>query len=169
MNDSIAIGDSVFNSPVGAGTFTCISDTGYPRVDYVTVARLVHKTPEGQFLIYDPHHSYRNGEWEMFIDDERFPGKDLPQGVVIVRSSKEAIDFCTAVKSLPRNIMFDHDLGGDDTSMKFIHWMIEQLYSDEKKFKLHEYFNYSVHSQNPVGAKNIKSIMDQLIQDQKEC
>lgn len=167
MTDSIAVGDSVFSSPVGAGTITGITDAGYPQVNHIAVARLVHKTPEGQFLVYDPISKYADGSWEMFIDDERFPGKDVSESVVIVRSSQEAIDFCTAVKSLPNNIMFDHDLGGDDTSIRFIRWMIDELYRDEPKYKLRTDFKFSVHSQNPVGAKNIKSLMDQLIQDQK--
>lgn len=167
MKDSLVIGDSVFNSPVGSGTLTGITDAGYPQVNHVAVTRLVHKTPEGQFLVYDPISKYADGSWEMFIDDERFPGKDVSESVVIVRSSQEAIDFCAAVKSLPKNIMFDHDLGGDDTSIKFILWMIDQLYADQPKFTLREDFTFSVHSQNPVGAKNIKSLMNQLINDQK--
>lgn len=167
MKDSLIIGDSVFNSPVGLGTLTGVTDAGYPQVNHVAVTRLVHKTPEGQFLVYDAVDSYATGDWSMFIDDERVPGKDVSESVVIVRSSQEAIDFCTAVKSLPKNIMFDHDLGGDDTSMRFIRWMIDELYRDEPKYKLRTDFKFSVHSQNPVGAKNIKSLMDQLILDQK--
>ena len=167
MEYSPAIGDAVFNSPVGAGTITGISDTGYPQVNYVTVVRLVHKTEDGQFLIYDGTGSYADGNWEMFIDDERFPGKDVSDSVVVVRSSQEAIEFCKAAKSLPKNIMFDHDLGGDDTSMRFIRWMVDELYNDEPKYKFHPDFKFSVHSQNPVGAENIKSYMNQLIDDQK--
>ena len=167
MKDSLTIGDAVFNSPVGSGTITGITDAGYPQVNYVAVTRLVHKTENGQFLVYDATGSYSDGNWEMFIDDERFPGKDVSDSVVIVRSSQEAIEFCKAVKSLPKNIMFDHDLGGNDTSMQFIRWMVDELYKDELKYKLHPDFKFSVHSQNPVGAENIKSYMKQLINDQK--
>ena len=167
MKDSIAIGASVFSSPVGAGTLTGITDAGYPQVNHVAVTRLVHKTPEGQFLVYDAVDSYATGDWSMFIDDERAPGKGVSDSVVIVRSSEEAIEFCIAVKSLPKNIMFDHDLGGDDTSMRFIRWMTDQLLEDPPLFKLREDFEYSVHSQNPIGAKNIKGLMDQLIKHLK--
>lgn len=168
MKDSLTIGDTVFNSPVGPGIITGITDAGYPQVNHIAVNRLVHKTPECQFLVYDPVKSYSSGDWLMFIDDERFPGKGVPDSVVIVRSSEEAISFCIAVKSLPKNIMFDHDLGGNDTSMRFIRWMTDQLLEEPPLFKLRKDFEYSVHSQNPVGAKNIKSIMDLLIQHQKE-
>lgn len=167
MKDSLIIGDSVFNSPVGSGTLTGVTDAGYPQVNHVAVTRLVHKTPEGQFLVYDAVDSYATGDWSMFIDDERVPGKDVSESVVIVRSSQEAIDFCTAVKSLPKNIMFDHDLGGDDTSMRFIRWMMDQLLEDPPLFKLREDFTFSVHSQNPIGSENIKSLMDQLIKHLK--
>lgn len=165
MKDSLTIGDSVFNSPVGSGALTGVTDAGYPQVNHVAVTRLVHKTPEGQFLVYDAVGSYATGDWSMFIDDERVPGKGVSESVVIVRSSQEAIDFCTAVKSLPKNIMFDHDLGGDDTSIKFILWMIDELYADHPKFTLREDFTFSVHSQNPVGAGNITSLMNNLIKD----
>lgn len=167
MSEHLSIGDSVFNSPVGSGTLTGITDAGYPQVNHVAVARLVYRTSDGKFIAYDPTHSYGKGDWEMFLDDERYPGKDVSESVAVVRSSKEAIDFCEAVGSLPKNIMFDHDLGGDDTSMKFINWMIERIYDDKpKRFGIRADFKFSVHSQNPVGAKNIESVMNNLIRDQ---
>lgn len=167
MKDSLTIGDTVFNSPVGAGTITGITDAGYPQVNHIAVARLVHKTQDGPFLVYDPIGKYADGAWEMFIDDERFPGKDISESVVIVRSSEEAIEFCIAVKSLPKNIMFDHDLGGDDTSMRFIYWMMDQLLEDNPTFKLHDDFKFSVHSQNPIGSENITSLMNNIIKELK--
>lgn len=63
--------------------------------------------------------------------------------------------------------MFDHDLGGDYTSIKFILWMIDQLYADHPKFTLREDFTFSAHSQNPIGSENIKRLMDQLIKHLK--
>jgi hypothetical protein len=165
--NELCIGDSVFNSPVGSGQITGITDSGYPKVNHIAVARLVHKTEYNEFLVYDPTMSYAKGDWEMFIDDECFPADSVNKSIVIVRSSTEAIEFCKAVKSLPMNIMFDHELGGDDTSMKFIRWMIDVLYSDDQIFSLRKDFKFSVHSQNPVGAENIKSLMNGLIQNQK--
>lgn len=166
MKNELIIGDTVFSSPMGPGVITGITDSGYPQVDHVTVACLVHKTEDGKFLVFDRSSFYANGDWEMFLDDERVPGKDVSQAVVVVRSSEEAINFCKAVKSLPKNIMFDHDLGGDDTSMKFVTWMILHHLSPQPDFKLREDFKFSVHSQNPVGAQNIKAAMDKLIHEQ---
>lgn len=167
MKNCLSIGDIVFNSPVGAGTLTSITDAGYPQVNHVAVTRLVYRTTDGRFIAFDPKYSYAKGDWEMFLDDERYPSKDAPESIVVLRSSKEAIDFCEAVGSLPKNIMFDHDLGGDDTSIKFINWMIERLYYDApKRFGIRSDFKFSVHSQNPIGAKNIERIMNNLIHDQ---
>ncbi|MDD2879702.1 MAG: hypothetical protein PHQ58_04650 [Rhodoferax sp.] len=165
MQDVIILNDEVFNSPVGAGKITGMTDSGYPQVNHVAVARLAIKVKEDQFLIWDANGSYSRGEWEMFIDDERFPAEKEQHSFVVVRSSQEAIAFCNAVRSLPKRISFDHDLGGDDTSMVFINWMIDRLYEDNPVFKLRKDFTFSVHSQNPVGANNIKCSMKSLIDD----
>lgn len=165
MYDAFAIGMEVFNSPAGPGKITGITESGYLQVDHIAVVRLAVKIKDNEFAIYDANGSYARGDWEMFIDDERFPSSKESPSVVIVRSSLEAIAFCQAVKSLPRRIMFDHDLGGDDTSMRFINWMISQLYEDNPTFTLREDFTFSVHSQNPVGANNIADIMQSLLSD----
>lgn len=105
--------------------------------------------------------------WKLFLDDERFPGKNV-ENAIICRSSQEAIYLCLELKSFPNEIMFDHDLGGDDTSIRFIRWMIDMLLDDQSgNFKLPVDFKYSIHSQNPIGAANIKSYMDGIIQEFK--
>ncbi len=86
-----------------------------------------------------------------FIDDERFPA-DNTGNWVILRSSKEAIDK-VITSGMPDFISFDHDLGGNDTSMIFINWLIEQSLDGRIKWPVN--FNYTIHSQNPIGAKNI--------------
>lgn len=95
--------------------------------------------------------------YNLFIDDERFP----PEGKKwkIVRSSQEAIDYCKQF-GLPSFISFDHDLGGDDTSIKFVQWMIDKCLDNPALFFPTD---YTIHSQNPVGAKNIKSLMQSFI------
>lgn len=157
MKESLIIGDTVFNSPVGSGTITDITDAGYPRVNYIAVGRLVHKGEDGSFYAFDPNGTYAKGDWEMFLDDERFPGPSASEGVVVVRSSAEAIAFCEAVGSFPKNIVFDHDLGEDDTAMVFCRWLTDKRldYKDKDKWKFRKDFVFSVHSQNPVGKRNI--------------
>lgn len=94
--------------------------------------------------------------YTLFIDDERFP---VDPTNIVVRSSSEAIQVVT-VRGCPAHICFDHDLGGDDTSMRFCRWFAD--YAIDNKVDLSE-FSWSVHSQNPVGAANIESYMTSLM------
>lgn len=98
--------------------------------------------------------------YRLFIDDERFPVTE--DDWVIARSSEEAID-CVLTMGFPVHIAFDHDLGGDDTSMKFINWLIDYLL--DTKQRLRPDFSFSVHSQNPVGAENIRQLMNAVIKE----
>lgn len=97
-----------------------------------------------------------------FIDDERFPAGNVEDWVVF-RTSKEVIEY-TKVHGLPDFVSFDHDLGGEDTSMVFINWLIEQVLDGTILFPAG--FDFDVHSQNPIGAKNIFSKMENLLIDQ---
>lgn len=92
--------------------------------------------------------------YRMFIDDERFPPNDGKEWA-IVRSSDEAIKY-VQTHGVPEFVSYDHDLGADDTSMKFIGWMIDQ-YLDQSitDFPV----KYAIHSQNPVGARNIETLL----------
>lgn len=95
--------------------------------------------------------------YKMFIDDERFPVSD---DFVIVRSSEDAINLATD-KGIPSFISFDHDLGGDDTSIVFIKWLVDFMIDND--LTLPENFEYYVHSQNPVGKSNIESWMNNIM------
>ena len=96
--------------------------------------------------------------YKLFIDDERWPIDDGTQWV-IARSSADAIS-AVEILGVPEYISFDHDLGGDDTSIKFIWWMID-AYLDERITSFPT--QYYVHSQNPIGSANIRSLMDSFI------
>ena len=97
--------------------------------------------------------------YNLFIDDERFPPDDGREWV-IVRSSEEAIE-CIRTRGIPDFISYDHDLGGYDTAMRFIMWLIDAYLDGELgTFPV----NYTIHSQNPVGARNIKCLLDGFIQ-----
>jgi hypothetical protein len=95
--------------------------------------------------------------WKLFIDDERDP---ITNDWVIARTSIEAIHACVKF-GLPHEIAFDHDLGGDDTSIHFINWLTDIIIDSRLIFPMG--FSYSVHSQNPIGKKNIEGRMDNLI------
>jgi hypothetical protein len=64
---------------------------------------------------------------------------------------------------IPNEIAFDHDLGGDDTSIVFINWLINEMLDED--LKLPEGFKFSIHSMNPIGVENIKSLMTGVVKE----
>ena len=109
-------------------------------------------------MIYDDDENPIQG-YHMFIDDERFPpGLDDDQWI-IPRSSSEAIEM-VKLFGLPGFISFDHDLGGEDTSMYFINWLIGFIMTKNSQGEHLDFPQYTVHSQNPVGAENIKGLIE---------
>lgn len=94
---------------------------------------------------------------KLFIDDERFPVND---DWTIVRTSEEAIEF-TKKNGIPSLISFDHDLGKDDTSIIFLNWLIDRVL--DREYTIPDDFNWVIHSQNPIGAKNIENKCRDLI------
>ena len=88
--------------------------------------------------------------YKLFIDDERYP---VAPGWFIARNSYDAI-YAVKEYGLPSEIAFDHDLGGKGTSMLFLVWLSNYMLDNDLKFP--GGFKYSIHSQNPIGAKNIE-------------
>ena len=97
--------------------------------------------------------------YKLFIDDIRNPTTD---DWVVARTSAEATAILKKF-GIPSEIAFDHDLGGDDTSMTFIFNLIE--YMLENDVRLPDNFTYSVHSMNPVGRANINALMNNVIKN----
>ncbi len=100
-------------------------------------------------------------EVKLFIDDEREPPDDGGNWVV-VRSSIEAIDWISA-NGIPSFISFDHDLGGLDTAMRVVRWMTNMVLDEELHFPPD--FKYYIHSQNPIGAANIRGLLDGFLRE----
>lgn len=114
----------------------------------------------------------------LFLDDERMP-KDVTwmsiggvghYGVYweIVRSYDEAIAWVTE-HGFPDVISFDHDLGlmhyandysDGKTGYDFAKWLVE--YDMDTK-SMPANFEFTVHSKNPIGAKNIINILSNYI------
>lgn len=94
--------------------------------------------------------------YRLFIDDEREPVGEC----VVARSSEEAFRVVLDL-GFPTEINFDHDLGGDDTSMKFIWTLVNWMLDNNLQFP--QGFEYTIHSQNPVGRENISAMMDSAI------
>jgi hypothetical protein len=89
----------------------------------------------------------------LFIDDERFPpndGKDWD----IVRSGGSAIEYMLTNNEW-NYISFDHDLGLGMTGYDVVNWMIEHDQDMGGSF-IPQDFDFYVHSQNNVGAENIR-------------
>ena len=96
----------------------------------------------------------------LYIDDIRVPKTD--KNWEIARTSKGAIDFMQK-HGCPDYISFDFDLGGDDTALNVVKWMIE--YDLTNPGFIPEDFEWGTHSANIVGRDNIngylKSYLDQ--------
>lgn len=90
--------------------------------------------------------------WNLYLDDERKCPYESEEWVV-ARSSAEALEL-VAQRGFPALMSLDHDLGGEDTSMRFLRALIE-TWNEETPIP-----EYQVHSANPVGARNIVSLME---------
>jgi len=91
--------------------------------------------------------------YKLFIDDIRMPPPPFADWVV-VRSSEQALAYIQK-HGMPVFISFDHDLGGDDTTMVFLRRLVDTVWNGTDTPP-----DYIVHSANPVGSLNIISFMD---------
>ena len=91
----------------------------------------------------------------LYIDDIRDPKDDYNY---IARSTSDAI-FIMKTIGCPEYISFDHDLGGDDTAMEIVKWMVQRDL-DRCGNWIPDDFTFNVHSANPVGAANIKGYLN---------
>lgn len=64
---------------------------------------------------------------------------------------------------MPKYITFDHDLGdaGIETGYDLAKWIVAGEL--DGKIKIPKNFSFNVHSANPVGAKNIQSLLDSYL------
>jgi len=94
----------------------------------------------------------------MYLDDIRDPKGEFDY---IVRNSDSAI-YIMQVDGCPDFISFDHDLGGDDTAMKVVKWMVERDLDCQWKF-IPDGFTFFVHSANICGKDNIESYLNSYL------
>lgn len=99
--------------------------------------------------------------WRLFLDDERLPATGSGRWAV-ARSSEAAVHL-VARRGIPVFMALDHDLGGDDTAMVFLHWLVEYMLDRDMTFP--EGFDFYVHSRNPVGAGNIEGFLRNFMAD----
>lgn len=89
--------------------------------------------------------------WKLYLDDLRTP--PASEGWVICRSSREALETIRTL-GMPYLLDLDHDLGGDDTAMKFLTILVNDIWNTDEPVP-----EYQIHSQNPVGILNIHAFM----------
>ena len=101
---------------------------------------------------------------KLYIDDIRNPDT---AGFDIVRSYDDAV-FYMRLRGCPHFISFDHDLGDADapTGYDIAKWMVERDMNDSGGF-IPADFDFAVHSANPVGAENIKGLLDNYLEVRK--
>ena len=99
----------------------------------------------------------------LYIDDIRNPSPNT-EVTFIARSSAQAIAYMED-NSCPDVCLFDHDLGGDDTAMTIVKYMVEKDL-DFPGF-IPEDFSFDVHSANPVGAANIRGYLNCYLKQRK--
>ncbi len=101
-----------------------------------------------------------NVPWKLYLDDLRTPSDST---FVIARNMADAQKLIMT-DGVPTFISFDHDLGIDEhgillpTGYAFAKWLVEM--DMDGVIKLGEDFDFTVHSQNPVGAENIRAYLN---------
>jgi hypothetical protein len=103
--------------------------------------------------------------YSLFIDDERFPPAD-DRNWIIARTLDDVVGICNT-RGAPSFVSFDHDLGDDTpTGHDIAKAMVEADLDDGKNgfaFTFIKGFSYTIHSQNPVGGKNITGLLDNYL------
>lgn len=104
-----------------------------------------------------------SGDYVLFIDDLRDPPSELLKNslVVLARTSDDAINFIERIGTIPAFISFDHDLGGDDTGMLVVNYIVDKVCNGRMSFP--DNFAFKVHSANPIGAENIEAKLNNLL------
>ena len=99
----------------------------------------------------------------MFLDDIRVPIENYD---IIVRSYDEAVGLVKQ-NGIPTFISFDHDLGCDEignilkSGYDFAKWLV--CMDIENIYKFPDNFTFDIHSANPIGKNNIKSILNNYL------
>lgn len=105
--------------------------------------------------------SVKNTPWKLYLDDIRYPEDST---YIIARTVEEA-QHLVEKYGVPEHISFDHDLGVDNmgnllpTGYDFAKWLVEM----DGDIELSCSFTFMIHSQNPVGAENIRAYLSNYL------
>ena len=100
---------------------------------------------------------------KLYLDDIREPDD---ADCIVVRSFDEATNFVLE-RGVPEFISFDHDLGCSDdgqinpSGYDFARWLVESDISG--LITIPDDFTFAIHSQNPVGSKNIEMLLNRYM------
>lgn len=103
-------------------------------------------------------------EWSLFVDDERFPADHGEYAnAYIARSYPETMYFIEKFNCFPTYATFDHDLGVCGDGIDVLKGIIAYAYANDLIEELKSVVdNWEVHSQNPIGAKRIESLFEDI-------
>ncbi|MDE0008445.1 MAG: hypothetical protein OXS50_09215 [Gammaproteobacteria bacterium] len=102
--------------------------------------------------------------YTMFIDDLRDP--PTQGGWDVVARSYDAVFECIARRGCPKVVSFDHDLGAEVPSGYDIVKRLVEMDLDGD-LQLPDGFEFHVHSMNPVGAENIRTLLSNYIDSKR--
>lgn len=103
--------------------------------------------------------------YSLFVDDERFPPEKNQVGEWIIARTMDEVKKIISEKGFPDFISFDHDLGDNQPTGYDIAKYLVELDMDNNVMP--DNFSFYVHSQNPIGAKNIQSYLDSYLKIKK--
>lgn len=96
--------------------------------------------------------------YSLFLDDERWPPQKNQKGEWVICRTLDDVKSVIAERGFPNFISFDHDLGDDQpTGMDVTKWLVDY---DMDNDAIPEDFEFYVHSQNPIGKRNIESYLN---------
>lgn len=95
--------------------------------------------------------------WKLFLDDIR----PVDKGFILAISMNEAIRLIDT-NGFPSFISFDHDLGDNvPTGKDFVNLICEKVL--DGAWLIPTDFQFQVHSDNTVGAENIRCLLNNLL------
>lgn len=121
----------------------------------IGLAGMVYTTVIWNISLIGSERLRRASTWKLWLDDQlddpATPGRHVPAGFIGARSSLEAMKL-VELHGLPTFMDLDHDLGGEDTTMEFLHWLAE-------KYPKGPVPKFVVHSANGEGRKSIDAYL----------
>lgn len=102
-------------------------------------------------------------DYILFLDDERDPSDSIKDAVV-VRTFREGCELIYEA-GMPRTVHLDHDLGEERTGYDFVKFLVG--YCCQNGIDPYD-INFNVHSQNPIGKRNMEVYWSDFCTNQEE-